>query len=229
MAGTRSTSQSRRAVVAPATADEVSGRTGEWWADVPGIGKVAVKATSPNEVNGENLLLDAQELNGDLTAKDATVGQDASRFSIGAPGARGPVGTPGPQAGSVTLDNQVGVKVFSLMAGQPPAEQGQREGDVRHHRALLTMWSAFRDFRRTRPFWGGLFNILGGLEIILLPLSPIADLILLGVAGISGALIGIVLVVIGGFVWFSPPNRSLAGVLTLVFSLASFVVSNWAA
>lgn len=88
------------------------------------------------------------------------------------------------------------------------------------------MWTTFGDFRRSRPFWGGLFTILGGLEIILLPLSPISDLILLGVAGISGALIGIVLVVIGGFVWFSPPNRSLAGVLTLVFSLASFVVSN---
>ena len=88
------------------------------------------------------------------------------------------------------------------------------------------MWTTFGDFRRSRPFWGGLFTILGGLWIILLPLSPISDLILLGVAGISGALIGIVLVVIGGFVWFSPPNRSLAGVLTLVFSLASFVVSN---
>jgi hypothetical protein len=88
------------------------------------------------------------------------------------------------------------------------------------------VWGRFRHFRRSRPFWGGLFSILGGIEILLLPLSPVADMVLLGVAGISGALIGVLLVITGLFVWFSPPNRSLAGVLTLVFSLASFVVSN---
>jgi hypothetical protein len=84
----------------------------------------------------------------------------------------------------------------------------------------------FRHFRRTRPFWAGLFTIAGGIEILLLPLSPVADMVLLGVAGMSGALIGVLLVVTGLFVWFSPPNRTLSGVLTLVFSLASFVVSN---
>ena len=105
---------SARAGISKAT---ISGLCLGLGADVPGIGKVAVKATTPSDVTGENLLLDAQSLDGDLTAKDATVGQDASRFSIGAPGARGPVGTPGLQAGSVVLDNQVGVKVFSLMAG----------------------------------------------------------------------------------------------------------------
>lgn len=88
------------------------------------------------------------------------------------------------------------------------------------------MWQAFARFRRGRPFWAGLFTMVGGLEILALPLSPIADLVLLGVAGISGAVIGIVLVVTGAFMWFSPPNRTLAGVLTLVFSLVSFVVSN---
>ncbi len=88
------------------------------------------------------------------------------------------------------------------------------------------MWDQFRRFRRTRPFWGGLFTIVAGGEILLLPLSPVADLVLLGVAGVSGALIGLVLVIMGTFVWFSPANRTLAGVLTCVFSLASFVVSN---
>jgi hypothetical protein len=68
--------------------------------------------------------------------------------------------------------------------------------------------------------------ILGGIEILLLPLSPIADLVLLGVAGISGALIGVLMVITGLFAWFSPPNRLLSGVFTLVFAVASFVVSN---
>ena len=86
-------------------------------ADVPALGKVGVRATTPADVHAENLLLDARTLEGDLEAHDALVGQDASEFTIGAPGAKGPKGVPGLQAGHVVLDNQVGVKVFSLMAG----------------------------------------------------------------------------------------------------------------
>jgi hypothetical protein len=86
-------------------------------ADLPGIGQVAVKATTPNEVKANSLLLDAEALTGDLTAHDAVVGQDASDFTIGSAAAKGPVGTPGLQAGSVLLDGQVGVRAYSLMAG----------------------------------------------------------------------------------------------------------------
>jgi hypothetical protein len=86
-------------------------------ADVPALGKVGVKAVTPADVHAENLLLDARTLEGDLEAHDALVGQDASEFTIGAPGAKGPKGVPGLQAKKVVLDNQVGVKVYSLMAG----------------------------------------------------------------------------------------------------------------
>ncbi|HEY9414267.1 MAG TPA: DUF6230 family protein [Pseudonocardia sp.] len=86
-------------------------------ADVPALGKVGVKATTPADVKATNLLLDARTLEGDLEARDALVGQDASAFTIGANGAKGPKGVPGLQARHVVLDNQVGVKVFSLMAG----------------------------------------------------------------------------------------------------------------
>jgi hypothetical protein len=84
----------------------------------------------------------------------------------------------------------------------------------------------FRAFRRSRPFWAGLFTILGGLEIFVLPLSPIASLVLLGVAGVSSIVTGILLMVLGAFMWFSPANRTLAGVLTIIFALTSFVTSN---
>lgn len=86
-------------------------------ANVPILGKVAVKATTPMPVHGENLVLDAKTLNGDLEATDATVGQDASRFDLGVAGARGPEGRPGLEAGHVLLRNDVGVKLFSLKAG----------------------------------------------------------------------------------------------------------------
>lgn len=85
---------------------------------------------------------------------------------------------------------------------------------------------AFARFRRTRPFWAGVFAIAGGLEIFILPFSPLASLVLLGVAGISSVVTGLVLVVMGLFMWFSPVNRTLAGVLTIIFALTSFVTSN---
>lgn len=84
----------------------------------------------------------------------------------------------------------------------------------------------FARFRRTRPFWAGVFAIAGGLEIFILPFSPLASLVLLGVAGISSVVTGLVLAVMGLFMWFSPVNRTLAGVLTIIFALTSFVTSN---
>jgi hypothetical protein len=86
-------------------------------AHVPVLGKVAVKATTPADVAASHLLLEAKTLDGDLEAHDATVGQDASEFTLGSAAARGPEGRPGLQAGRVVLGNQVGVKLYSLMAG----------------------------------------------------------------------------------------------------------------
>lgn len=87
-------------------------------------------------------------------------------------------------------------------------------------------WARFRAFRSARPFWAGLFTIVAGGEILLFPLTPIASLIQLGVGAISGVLFGVGLVALGLFMWFSPPNRTLAGVFTILISLASFITSN---
>lgn len=87
-------------------------------------------------------------------------------------------------------------------------------------------WAGFRDFRYTRPFWAGLFTMLAGGEILLFPLTPISSLIQLGIGAISGVLFGVGLVVLGLFMWFSPPNRTLAGVLTILIALASFITTN---
>jgi hypothetical protein len=84
----------------------------------------------------------------------------------------------------------------------------------------------FRDWRRSRPFWGGLLTLLGGLEIVYLPLSPVSQLIAAGVVGAQSILVGFLIVVLGVFVWFSPANRTLAGVLTIIFSVSSLVLSN---
>lgn len=85
----------------------------------------------------------------------------------------------------------------------------------------------FRRWRRGRPFWGGLFTILGGAEILLLPALKLPVLIQVGIAGISGLIAGILMVVVGLSVWFAPHFRVFAGVATILFSLASFLTSNF--
>lgn len=85
-------------------------------ADVPVLGKVAVKATSGQQVTASNLILDAKSLGGDLKATDANVGQDASAFTIGNPAAKGTPGTLGLQAGGVELSNLTNTS-YGLLAG----------------------------------------------------------------------------------------------------------------
>ncbi|WP_328302263.1 DUF6114 domain-containing protein [Streptomyces sp. NBC_00435] len=88
---------------------------------------------------------------------------------------------------------------------------------------LLTRW---RRWRRGRPFWGGLFAVLAGAEICALPLAPLKIMLQQGVAGIPSVLMGIVMIVLGITAWFSPAQRSLAGVLTTLIATAALVLSN---
>ncbi|MEU9305051.1 DUF6114 domain-containing protein [Streptomyces sp. NPDC048269] len=88
---------------------------------------------------------------------------------------------------------------------------------------LLSRW---RRWRRSRPFWGGLFAVLAGAWICVLPLAPLKIMLQQGVAGIPSVLMGIVMIVLGLTAWFAPPQRSLAGVLTTLIATAALVLSN---
>ena len=85
----------------------------------------------------------------------------------------------------------------------------------------------FRAWRRSRPFWGGLFAVIGGVELILIPLAPLPVVIHQGIAGISSYLIGALLAVIGVLLWCQPAQRTFYGVVAVLLSLASFVTSNF--
>ncbi|MFE2163606.1 DUF6114 domain-containing protein [Streptomyces sp. NPDC059447] len=87
-------------------------------------------------------------------------------------------------------------------------------------------WSRWRRWRRARPFWGGLFAVLAGAWICVLPLAPLKIMLQQGVAGIPSVLMGVVMIVLGLTAWFSPAQRSLAGVLTTVIATAALVLSN---
>ncbi|MGW1991784.1 DUF6114 domain-containing protein [Embleya sp. NPDC001921] len=83
-----------------------------------------------------------------------------------------------------------------------------------------------RRWRRTRPFWSGVYLIAGGLEILAVPLSPLPVMVSLGIAGIASLAIGVILIVAGLFMWFAAQHRHFVGIIALVASIASFVAAN---
>ncbi|WP_206436490.1 DUF6114 domain-containing protein [Streptomyces sp. W1SF4] len=98
------------------------------------------------------------------------------------------------------------------LAPPPPQPPGPR--------ARLRAW------RRTRPFWGGLLLVLGGAELLLVPLSPLTVLVSLGLGGIAAIGIGAALIVAGLFLWFLPQARAYVSVHALLLSVLSFVATN---
>ncbi|WP_185981722.1 DUF6114 domain-containing protein [Skermania sp. ID1734] len=84
----------------------------------------------------------------------------------------------------------------------------------------------FRHFRWTRPFWGGLFIIVGGLIMGWLPLGPVTEIIHLGFGGIGGYLCALVLIAMGLIIWFIPGSRVVAAIIAVIVSLISFPVTN---
>src|SRR5215472_2333707 len=70
-------------------------------------------------------------------------------------------------------------------------------------------WLRFRTWRRSRPFWAGIFLLVSGAELLLipLPLDSMGLILHIGIGGISGILIGAVLIVAGLLLWFHPVQR----------------------
>ncbi|WP_443072536.1 DUF6114 domain-containing protein [Streptomyces sp. RPT161] len=86
--------------------------------------------------------------------------------------------------------------------------------------------AALRGWRRTRPFWAGLLLILGGAEIMAVPLAPLSVLVSLGVGGLAAIGIGLALAVAGLFLWFTPQARHYVSVNALILSVLSFAATN---
>lgn len=89
---------------------------------------------------------------------------------------------------------------------------------------------AFRNWRHSRPFWGGLLVLLAGLPIIYFPYANLnigtLSLHLATSAGAASLLIGLLLIALGISAWFQPHVRVFAGIAALVLSLVSIPMSN---
>ncbi|WP_030749312.1 DUF6114 domain-containing protein [Streptomyces sp. NRRL F-5135] len=95
----------------------------------------------------------------------------------------------------------------------------------------FTYWRLrFRAWRGTRPFWAGLFTLLGGLPIAYFPYAQLhlgnLTLAMSTTAGAGSLIIGVLLVTLGLTMWFQSIVRVFAGVAAILLALVSIPVSN---
>ncbi|MEV0441400.1 DUF6114 domain-containing protein [Streptomyces spectabilis] len=102
----------------------------------------------------------------------------------------------------------------------------RRGGWLDERLPLRELRRVVRRWRRTRPFWGGLLLLLGGAELLVVPLSPLTVLVSLGLGGIAAIGIGIALMVAGLFLWLLPQAHHYVSVNALILSVLSFAATN---
>jgi hypothetical protein len=105
-----------------------------------------------------------------------------------------------------------------------PESTGQNE----HH--LTVYRRGFRTWRGNRPFWAGLFTILGGLPIAYFPYANMhlgnMTIAMSTTAGAGSLIIGVLLVTLGLTMWFHHIVRVFAGVAAILLALISIPVAN---
>ena len=103
-----------------------------------------------------------------------------------------------------------------------PAPRRRKYARYGPHRVRMN----FRRWRRSRPFWGGFFTLLGGAIITLGPASAYRVMLQAGTVIWEGVLVGALITVLGLFLWFQPSMRHFFGVLIVLLSVVSFITSD---
>ena len=103
-------------------------------------------------------------------------------------------------------------------AGVEPAPSAEPAAGTRRR--------TFRQWRRSRPFWGGLLVVLGGLEIILATRATLPVMLHVGLQGAIGYLIPIIIVICGFLIIFTPAQRIWNSCVAMVLGLATWLTSN---
>jgi hypothetical protein len=114
------------------------------------------------------------------------------------------------------------------LAGTIPAGPAVPARTARGAGFIGAGWRGFRSWRRSRPFWAGILLIIAGAELLLIPLPmhSIGLILHIGVGGVSGILIGAVLIVAGLLLWFNPAQRIFYSIVAVLLAIAALVASN---
>ncbi|MEK2493806.1 DUF6114 domain-containing protein [Kitasatospora purpeofusca] len=106
------------------------------------------------------------------------------------------------------------------------------EARPEHRNLVGAFWRGFRNFRRSRPFWGGLLAMIAGVPILYFPYAHLSlggvTIAMSTTAGAGSLIIGVLLIILGLTAWFQPAVRIFAGVATTLLILVSIPVSNLA-
>jgi hypothetical protein len=87
-------------------------------------------------------------------------------------------------------------------------------------------FGAWYRWRHSRPFWGGLFVLLGAGEMLLSERAPLPVVIHVGIQGLAGYLVPGILLLCGLLMWFTPEQRTFYSILAVLLSLGSWITSN---
>ncbi|MEU9027960.1 DUF6114 domain-containing protein [Streptomyces sp. NPDC048383] len=95
---------------------------------------------------------------------------------------------------------------------------------------LTVVYHQFRAWRGRRPFWAGLFTLLGGVPIAYFPYADLrlgnVTLAMATTGGAGALIIGVLLITLGLALWFQQTIRVFAGVAAILLALVSIPVSN---
>ncbi|MFJ8692678.1 DUF6114 domain-containing protein [Streptomyces roseolilacinus] len=104
------------------------------------------------------------------------------------------------------------------------------ESPEQNEHFIRVLRQRFRDWRGTRPFWAGLFTLLGGIPIAYFPYATLQlgqmTLSMATTAGAGSLIIGVLLVTLGLTMWFQQAVRIFAGVAAILLALVSIPVAN---
>jgi hypothetical protein len=101
-----------------------------------------------------------------------------------------------------------------------------------HQNPIGWLWRHWRDFRRTRPYWGGKLAMIAGVPILYFPYAHLSfgglTIAMSTTAGAGSLIIGVLMIILGLTSWFQPAVRVFAGIATILLTLVSIPVSNLA-
>jgi hypothetical protein len=86
--------------------------------------------------------------------------------------------------------------------------------------------SAWRRWRHSRPFWGGLLVTLSGIEILLAVKAPLPVVLHVGMQGLAGYMVPMIILMCGILMLVNPSQRLFYSIVAALMTLASWATSN---